>query len=486
MPLETPGDQIEALLTTNPQKALELLQKVGKSVITPHSGGQREVFEAQQRFQIVCAGRRWGKTKVAVKKALRECRKQEKIVWWVAPTYKVVRRAYRETLKQIPPGVLSKPAPPPTADGRLLLHFKTGSRMEFYSAENPESMVGEGVDYVVVDEAAVMNERVWLQIIRPTLMDTKGSALLISTPRGLNWFYDVWVRGQDEEFPDYASWKFPTAASPYIDDAEIEEAEKTLPAVVYEQEILAEFVSNAAAVFRFDEGEAVKNPIGVVKDMHIVMGIDLAKHRDFTVLTASDSTTRRAVYHDRFNAVSWPQQRRRIRAAVKKLEDEGATVTCVVDSTGIGDVIFDDMEEEGFDVIPVKFTPQWKQMAVYLLSADLERGGAFILPNQVNEFRQYRYEVSETSGRMKFGAPEGAHDDEVSAKMLEHWGIVHFGVPSVQLFEAPIQESPMDGGKSEYDQDYFDMTDEGEATEFTLEPPHMDEIFARDNTARRF
>lgn len=477
MGLEKPGEQLEALLQSDPRKAIELMARVGKSVIKPHEGGQGEVWSAQERFQIVCAGRRWGKTKIAVKKALRECRKDRQIVWWVAPTYKVVRRAYRETLKQIPPGVLSKPAPPPTADGRLLLHFKSGSRMEFYSAENPESMVGEGVDYVVVDEAAVMNERVWLQIIRPTLMDTKGSALLISTPRGLNWFYDVWVRGQDEQQQDYRSWRFPTSASPYIDDAEIREAEQTLPAVVYEQEILAEFVSNAAAVFRINEDTALKPMIEVTKDMPIVMGIDLAKHRDFTVLTAVDSTTRMPVYHDRFNAVSWPIQRQRIRDAIRGMEAKGATVTCMVDSTGIGDVIFDDMEAEGFDVIPIKFTPQWKQMAVYLLSADLERNAAFLIPEQLNEFRQYRYEVSETTGRMKFAAPEGAYDDEVSAKMLEHWGVIHFGAPNVELFAVPVIER---GGNLDFDDSYYDLNDdEGAVTEIKLQPPRLDEIFSR-------
>lgn len=478
MTASTPGDQIEALLQSNPQKALELMRKVGKHVIVPHEGGQREVYEATERFQVVCAGRRWGKTKIAVKKALRECRKDGKIVWWVAPTYKVVTRAYRETLKQVPPGVLSKPAPPATAAGRQLLQFKTGSRMEFYSAENPESMVGEGVDYVVVDEAAVMNERVWLQIIRPTLMDTKGRALLISTPRGHNWFYDVWVRGQDTEQTDYRSWHFPTSASPYVDDAEIIEAETTLPAVVYEQEILADFVSNAAAVFRIKD-EAIKNltPIepdedGKYEKRHVVMGVDLAKHRDFTVLTAADSTTREPVYHERFNAVSWPIQRQKIRDAVRRLEEKGCEVTLCVDSTGLGDVIFDDLEAEGYDVIPIKFTPQWKQMAVTLLGADIERGGAFILPEQIHEFQQYQYEISETTGRFKFQAPENGFDDEVSAKLLEHWAINHFGTPNVELFE-PGGHIP-----SEWE-DESEIENEGEVEIHTLQTPSLDEIFAR-------
>lgn len=470
MALANSGDQIEALLQSNPQKAMELLRKVGKHVIVPHEGGQSEVYNATERFQVVCAGRRWGKTKIAVKKALRECRKDEKIVWWVAPTYKVVTRAYRETLKQVPPGVLARPAPPATAAGRQILHFKTGSRMEFYSAENPESMVGEGVDYVVVDEAAVMNERVWLQIIRPTLMDTKGQALLISTPRGHNWFYDVWVRGQDEFQTDYRSWHFPTSASPYVDDKEIAEAESSLPAIVYEQEILADFVSNAAAVFRIGD-DAIKPLKDAKGTPHVVMGVDLAKHRDFTVLTAADSTTREPVYHERFNAVSWPIQRQKIRDAVRKLEKQGCEVTLCVDSTGLGDVIFDDLEAEGYDVIPIKFTSQWKQMAVTLLGADIERGGAFILSEQLHEFQQYQYEISETTGRFKFGAPENGFDDEVSAKLLEHWAINHFGAPNVELFEP--------GGHQESLEEIEAENNEGVVVEQPLQTPSLDEIFRR-------
>lgn len=470
------GEHLDAVMQADPRRAVELMKKIGKHVITPHDGGQREVYEATERFQVVCAGRRWGKTKIAVKKALQECRKDHKIVWWVAPSYKVVARAYREAVKQIPPGVLKKQPPPATAYGRLVIEFKNHSRMEFYSAENPESMVGEGVNYVVVDEAAVINERVWNQIIRPTLMDTRGRALLISTPRGFNWFRDLWVRGQDDQFPDYKSWRYPTYASPYIHPDEIEEAKATLPMVVYEQEILAEFVSNAAAVFRFSDEtfQQLRKP-----GEHTFLGVDLAKHHDFTVLTGDDAATRLPVFHDRFNAVSWVMQKQRIRNVVAQLEESGSEVTLVIDSTGLGDVVFDDLEAEGYDVIPVKFSQQWKQMAVTQLSADLERKQAFLLPEQKHEFEAYSYEISETTGRFKYGAPEGAFDDEVSAKLLSHWGVVHGGVPSVELLSAtPLQVAVDEGGGA--DAEYDDFTDEenGAVEQITVRPPSMEEIFS--------
>ncbi len=473
------GEHLEALLQSDPKKAAAMLKQLQRHVIVPHDGGQADVYAATQRFQVVCAGRRWGKTKIAVKKALRECRKDNRIVWWVAPTYKVVARAYREAVKQIPPGVLIKTPPPPTAFGRLIIEFKSGSRLEFYSAENPDAMVGEGVNYVVIDEAATINENVFTQIIRPTLMDTKGSALLISTPRGFNWFRDLWVRGQDPEFPDYASWHFPTSASPYIDEAEIEEAQRTLPAAVYEQEILAEFVSAAGAVFRF--GEKAFQGMHEPGD-HVTMGVDLAKHHDFTVLTAVDTASRLPVFHDRFNAVNWPTQRQRIRQAVADIQAKGAEVTMVVDSTGLGDVIYDDLEAEGYDVIPIKFTQAWKQGAVFQLQADLERGAAFILPEQRHEFEQYGYEMSEITGRFKFSGPENGFDDEVSAKLLEHHGVVHGGIPNVTLLDMlPSTPTVPEWGDSENEDYDLGDDEDGAVEEFTIRPPTIAELFSREH-----
>ena len=425
-------DEFAAIMATNPAKAEKLLDQFRKTIVVPHSGGQVEVLAAQERFQVACCGRRWGKSKIAAKKALAQCREPGKVVWWVAPTYKIARRGYREVLRQIPPGVLIKPPPTPTSN-ELILLFPDDTRMEFYSAENPDSMAGEGVDYVVVDEAALIRDSVWDQIIRPTLMDKQGSAFLISTPRGYNYFYRLWKRGQDGA-EDYASWHHPTEDSPYIGPREIEEARETLPQAIFEQEIMAQFISNAAAVFR-GLPEATRELAEIRPGDHVMLGIDLAKRYDFTVISGSRVADRLPVWHERFNDVSWPVQRERIRTAVAKIESTGASVTILMDATGVGDVVYDDLEEDGLDIIPITFSNQWKSKAVTLLSADIERGNAFLLEEQIQEFQSYGYTITST-GRMTYSAPENGHDDEVSAKLLEHWGHVHGGIPNVMMIEA--------------------------------------------------
>jgi hypothetical protein len=118
-----------------------------------------------------------------------------------------------------------------------------------------------------------------------------------------------------------------------------------------------------------------------------------------------------------------------IHAAVEEILETASGITIMLDSTGVGDVVYDDLTEDGLDVVPVKFTPAWKVAAVSLLSADLERGQAFIHEDQVKEFDSYTATLTDT-GRWKYeGLP---HDDEVSAALLAHWGVVHSGVPNVQ------------------------------------------------------
>lgn len=434
-------ERLRSLLEADPEGARELIAKLNSKVLVPHEGGQQYVVDATERFLILCAGRRWGKTKIGAKKALTICRKQGKMVWWVAPTYRVVKRGYAEVLKQLPDNVLSKPAPSEgsfDAGRPVVLHFKNGSKFEFHSAERPEGMLGAAVDYVILDEAATMPRNTWEQIIMPTLADHQGEALLISTPRGRNWFYEMYQRGQDKLQPEFVSWRFPSMSNPTIPQEEWELQKQSLPRVVYEQEILADFVSNAAAVFRFDENDVLysfERPEGAV-----VMGIDLAKHQDFTVLDAVNVDTRQPCYHDRFNAVSWPEQRARIARAVKKLKRAGAShVTLVVDSTGVGDPIVDDLELMGYEVVSIKFTQQWKQQAVMLLSSDLEQKHAFLHEAQLPEFQSYTYTITD-AGRWTFAAPGGGHDDEVSAKLLQHWEVAKGGSPNMAIISSEVIE----------------------------------------------
>jgi phage FluMu gp28-like protein len=444
------SDKLRALAEADPEAARALLEKLQAKIVIPHAGGQQEIMEDETRFQIVCCGRRFGKTVVGAKKALKKCRTSNQMVWWVAPTYKVVKRGYKEVLRQLPDNVLSHTPPNDSAfdAGRsVVLKFQNGSKMEFYSAERPEGMLGEGVDYVVLDEAATMPKHVWETIVRPTLIDREGQALMISTPRGRNWFYYLWLRGQKES-TGYKSWRFPTAANPHLPPSEIEDMRATMPLVTFQQEVLAEFIASAGSVFRFNVNIIMEQmqPQG-----RVVVGVDLAKTNDFTVFSAGNAGDMTPCGFDRFNEVAWKVQRERLKQFVKQLKKEGAKhVTLLMDSTGVGDPIVEEMEADGYDVVGVNFT-KTKQHMVTQLSKDLEDGLVRLFEGEeIHEFENYTYKITE-AGRWTYSAPEGQHDDCVAAKMLQHWGIVQEGAPDVTAISAADADPEEDEEEGEYD-----------------------------------
>jgi hypothetical protein len=190
--------------------------------------------------------------------------------------------------------------------------------MEFYSAERPEGMLGEGVDFAVLDEAALMPENIWAQVVRPTLMDRQGGGLMISTPRGRNWFYRAHGRGQSaaDDNSEWQSWTFPSWTNEFLPEGEIEEMKNDLPQVLYEQEVEAKFIAAGSNVFVVPD--EIIRPM-VAPQGHVVFGIDLAKTTDYTVIYGANARTRENCYFDRFQDVTWPRQRRRIIRATRKL-----------------------------------------------------------------------------------------------------------------------------------------------------------------------
>jgi hypothetical protein len=284
-----------------------------------------------------------------------------------------------------------------------------------------------------VDEAALIPDNVWQQLIRPTLMDTGGEAFIISTPRGHNWFWQMWKLGQEGR-AGYESWRFRQTDNPYVPATETQSAKEELPTIIFRQEIMAEFLAAGASIF----GLGLEREGAIVDDIveprgNIFVGIDLAKKQDFTVITADRESDGMPCYFERFQDLDWPTQQNRIAYAIAELEDSPGveSVTAMIDSTGLGDVVYDNLIAAGVDVTPVQFTSQSKEQMARLLAADMEHGRARILSDMQEEFGSYEFTLT-PSGRYQFEAASG-HDDMVAAKMLAHWGRVHEGGQDIEI-----------------------------------------------------
>ena len=200
---------------------------------------QLKVATSEARWKILCAGRRFGKTRLGVQMCL-ETALNGKRAWWVAPTYTIARVGWRdiqEAARSFPESL-----EPTISLVNMEVKFPwSGGSIAVRSADSPHRLRGEGLDFLVMDEAAFVKEDVWHQVLRPTLTERKGGALFISTPMGMNnWFYELWEFAQDKE--DWEKFQFATYDNPAIDKSEVEAAKQEVGSIVFAQEYLAEFV----------------------------------------------------------------------------------------------------------------------------------------------------------------------------------------------------------------------------------------------------
>lgn len=205
---------------------------------------QQAIWEDPARFKVVAAGRRFGKTTLAMAFALVVATSRPNaLVLWAAPNHDTARKAMRAMLRLIPRRY--REANRTTQE----IFLSTGGIIMFRSAERFDNLRGDGLDAAVCDEAAFMPEAAWTQAIRPALSDKKGVALLISTFDGENWFWHAYRRAIEPKNVLWQGWTFTTLDNPYIDPQEVEDAKATLPREVFLQEFMASPMAFAGAVF---------------------------------------------------------------------------------------------------------------------------------------------------------------------------------------------------------------------------------------------
>jgi phage terminase large subunit-like protein len=299
------------------------------------------------------------------------------------------------------------------------IKLSEGFWVQCKSAENPQSLLGEGLDLLVVDEAAQVNRRTYEQYIFPTTTDRKGRTVFISTPFGQNWFYQKWMGCRREA--DGESFQFKTKDNPYFPSGEWERTKKLLPEQVFNQEYEASFLPDAAAVFRGVEDIIKDNAESDVQREHrYVMGVDLGKHEDFTVLTVIDKWNNNVVYWDRFKQIDYPFQKKRIKATAERYNK----ARIYIDSTGVGEPIFEDLRRDGMFIDDFKFTKKSKKDLVEKLSIFMEQKLVFIPNNDIliDELKSFGYHLTD-SGNVVYKAPQGLHDDAVFSLALAVWGL---------------------------------------------------------------
>ena len=367
----------------------------------PHKG-QLEVFNSQVRFKILCCGRRWGKSLLCSLLALVDMLDGKQVAY-ISPTHDLNRLFFKQILQYIPQQII-------TADNKseLNIELSTGGSLKFFSAESYDQFRGRSFDLAIIDESAYINDlkEAWNSAIRPTLTDRKGKAIFVSTPRGKNYFHALYQEAQYGK-PNWAAWAFSTYDNPYIDKAEIDEAKENLPKEIFDQEYMAIPSENSGSPFGIENIN--KNIIPVLSTRPaVIYAIDLGRINDYTVIIGLDDS-KHMCYFQRFK-LPWTVTKERI----KELPDN---ISKVIDATGVGDPVYEDLSLTINNLVPFKFTGESKPRIITELIIAVQKGD--IKYNQItaDEMSTFEYKVA-PSGAIKYSAMPGYHDDCVASLAL--------------------------------------------------------------------
>lgn len=224
---------------------------------------QYQAFSDDARFIVIAAGRRFGKTVLAIMKAIKVALDIPKAnIWFVCPTYRQAEMiAWKMLFEMIPPQLIKS-----KNEVKLLVEFINGSEICLKGADNEDSLRGVSLDYCIMDEVSDMKRNVWQEIIRPMLTDRIGKALFIGTPKGKNHFWELFILGTRKE-GGFSSYQFKTEDNPYISRSEIKEAKDQLSERVFNQEYLASFEDYTGLIWPEFE-----------QKIHVIEPFDLPRH----------------------------------------------------------------------------------------------------------------------------------------------------------------------------------------------------------------
>jgi len=235
----------------------------------PLSAAQQQIISAPQRFKVVVAGRRFGKTHLSIRELCRYARQPDSEVWYIAPTY---RQAKMITWKKLRRRLLELRWAEKINETELSILLKNGSTISLKGADNYDSLRGIGLDFLVIDEFADIDPAAWYETLRPTLSDRQGHALFIGTPKGMNWAHDLYTAA--DSYPDeWASFQFTTIEGGNVTEEEVEAARRTLDLRTFNQEYCATFETFSGRVFyAFDRKYNLmpwQEPSRAIADIHV-------------------------------------------------------------------------------------------------------------------------------------------------------------------------------------------------------------------------
>jgi hypothetical protein len=344
-------------------------------------------------------------------------------IGWVSPIFRQSKKVFKETYKAFAkrPEIYGSA----TSHSDLIIEYRTGSTIQFFSAENYDNIRGNTFDYLICDEFAFINKRAWDEVLRATVLVRGKKVLLISTPKGKNHFWHIYNLANQNSL--YKSFNLSSYENPIISKSEIDDARSTLPEHVFRQEYLAEFVDGGSGLF-IDLITITKSD----KTNRMYAGLDIGRADDYTVLSVFNENGE--MHHiERWNKDTWSN-------IVDKVVNRINEFNChtLVEVNGVGDPIFEQVKSKVKSpnlIEPFVTTSKSKQDIIEQLVVATQSKEVKYLTEDwlLKELDLFTYEYNPKTKSVKYSAPNGFHDDGVmstaiayqSLKSLKLNGVYH-------------------------------------------------------------
>jgi hypothetical protein len=371
---------------------------------------QTQIKNERKRFNVIDCGRRFGKNIMMQDGAVETALRDGLPVGWGAPSYKMLLDDWKSLANTLAPVTTRR------NEQEKSLQLVSGGNIEFFSLDNPDAIRGKKFKRFIVNEAAFVPNLldIFNLVIRPTLIDFKGEADFAGTPKGMNGFWQLY----NIIDPDWMRWQMSSYANPHIPHSELDALKTTMLERAYMQEIMAEFLEDGGGVFRNVTAAAILSPSEPEEGHQYVIGADWGRSNDATVFSVLDVVKKEQVFVDRMTDTDYASQRLRLQA----LSNRYNRAMVLAETNSMGQPNIEALQNMGVPVQGFTTTNATKAQIVQALELAFELREVRALNNPMQTAELMAYESEKLpSGLIRYGAPEGMHDDTVMALCLAWW-----------------------------------------------------------------
>lgn len=388
----------------------------------PLHKGQRKIVElilsSPAMYYTICTPRQWGKSTFLIQLVLYfSINHKNSNILITSLTYKQTKKIK----KLIQNGVKGTGVIAATDGERNSITLVNGTEVIFASVHNPDSMLGEDIDFMFCDEAARYKEETFTATLKPMLFTRGKKCFLISTPKGKNWFYKLFKYGKDALQLRYEAFKGVQSDNPFGNKDELADAKKTLPSALYQQEYEAEFIDGGGDVFEnIEHVSTIRTYPEKDSSLSYYAGIDVARKEDFTVVTIIGSDGRVSAIH-RYNNMKWSM----IASKVADVLNHWKPKRTLVETNGVGDVFFELLKDRYTKIEEWMNTNKSKQQIIEELilafqDEELQIPTKRLCEELTDELQDFGFDYSPKTRNIFYAARTGHDDCVLSLAIANH------------------------------------------------------------------